>query len=63
MGDNRAEIAKCPSVDCPLFAYRKSGTDRGADINSLPITGHIEAVLEHKNGNESNNIMQEILAN
>ncbi len=53
MNDQRSEVLNCPSVDCPLFPYRKTRTERPDKINSMLKKGHIEGSFEHKNENES----------
>jgi hypothetical protein len=49
---SRPEIAKCPSLDCSLFPFRKYTVDRSAEIKSIPRLGHIEPVSGNKIENE-----------
>jgi len=49
MNDQRAEVMKCVSLDCPLFPYRMNGIDKAIEIVSLLNDAHIGAVSETKN--------------
>jgi len=40
----RNEMLNCPSIDCELWPYRKSKTERPIKIKSLPKKEHIEAL-------------------
>jgi hypothetical protein len=48
MAGKQSEVRKCPSIYCPLYAYRMKATDRSVEINSEAQNAHIEPLFGTK---------------
>jgi len=48
MGGQKGEVRKCPSMDCPLYTFRKGGLERVEETVSFREKQHIGGIFDKK---------------